>query len=113
MIDPGRLVSNGVWILGLALVLAAWSYACWWARQRGLRFRQVVNEPVFATPFGCGFALFCLGLALRGRSWWETAGWGVLTVLSLLLGFHSWRTSRQRARAGKDRAVGPDGSADV
>lgn len=95
MIDWWSAFRNGVWIVGLSVGLAAWSYARWWAHEHGVRFRHTLAEPLFLVPFSAGMALFSLGLALCGRRWWETAAWGVLTVLFGLHGMYSRRAGRR------------------
>ena len=95
MIDGWGLFRNALWIVGLAIGLATWSTARWWAHQQGLRPRQVLNRPLFVVPFCAGMALFSLGLALGSRRWWETAAWAVLTVLFVLQGAYSWLTGRR------------------
>ena len=98
MIDWWALLRNSLWILGLAGGVASWSYARWWAIERGLRFRQVVGEPLFIIPFSAAMALFSLGMAFCSRHWWETAIWAALTVLLLMRGVYSWLGSRQGGR---------------
>ena len=95
MIDWWGALRNSVWILGLAVGLAAWSYARWWAHEHRVRLRQVLSMPVFLVPFSAGMALFSLGLALCGRRWWEIAAWGVLAVLFGLRGVYAWRADRR------------------
>ncbi len=96
MISWWGLFRNALWIVGLAVGLAAWSYARWWAQQNRVRLRQVINMPLFVVPFSAGLALFSLGLALSGRRWWEIAAWAVLTVLCVGQGVYSWLTDRRR-----------------
>lgn len=96
MISWWGLFRNALWILGLAVGLAAWSYARWWAHQNRVRLRLVINMPLFVVPFSAGLALFSLGLALSGRHWWETAAWAMLAVLSVGQAVYSWLTGRRR-----------------
>lgn len=95
MIHWWGIFRNGFWVLGLAVGLAAWSYARWWSHEHGVRFRQMLNLRLFVVPFSAGMVLFSLGLALCGRRWWESAAWGVLTVLFGLQGVYSWRAGRR------------------
>jgi len=96
MIDGWGLLRHALWIVGLAIGLAAWSIARWRAHQQGVRTCQVLGNSLFVVPFCAGMALFSLGLTLGSRRGWETAAWAVLTVLFVLQGAHSWRASRQR-----------------
>ncbi|MDH7485541.1 MAG: hypothetical protein QHJ81_04610 [Anaerolineae bacterium] len=95
MIDGWGLIRNALWIVGLAIGLAAWSIARWRAHQQGLPPRQMLSMPPFIVPFCAGMALFSLGLALGSRRWWETAAWAVLTVLFILQGAYSQFASRR------------------
>ena len=92
MIDWWGLFRNSIWVLGLAVGLAAWSYARWWAHEHHVRLRQVLNMPLFVVPFSAGMALFSLGLALCGRRWWEIAAWSILTVLFISQGVYTLKT---------------------
>jgi hypothetical protein len=79
---PG-LIRDALWILGLSIALAAWSYAFWWVGAHGLPVRAVVGLPLFLIPFFAGLALFCAGLAWgMDRPWlralWIAAGLGCL-----------------------------------
>jgi hypothetical protein len=82
---PG-LLSAGLWILGLAGVLATLSYVDW---RRGLqrwRWGQVLALPRLLSPFYLSVTLFCTGMALSAITnpspvWWQIAAWSVLAIL--------------------------------
>lgn len=106
MLDWWLLVRGVLWIMGLALMVAVWSYARWWAGQRGLSLRRAVGLPLFAVPCCAGLALFSLGLALSARTWWETAAWAILAVLSLTQAAYSAHARRlQRFRRDQPHHV--------
>jgi hypothetical protein len=92
---PG-LISGALWILGLSIALAAWSYSSWWAASRGRPVREALGMRLFVVPFFAGLALFCAGLAwgadrLWGRALWIAAGLGCLwTVVG------AWRGAGSR-----------------
>jgi len=71
MIDFLSLAANALWILGLALILAALSWAYWIAAQENVRFR------VARALDG--------GLAATARTGWEHVLWGVLAGVWALL----------------------------
>ena len=91
MIDWWALLVNSLWILGLAVILSAFSYADWQAHRRGCRLRQVLARPGFGVSFSMGAVLFCLGLLLGGRSALERVAWAVLAVLSAVQAWQNWR----------------------
>ena len=80
MIDWFGVFHNALWIFGLAIVLAALSYADW--RRRlvvpPVSFRQALAEPGFQAAVSLGFTLFCAGLALGSAVWWQIAAWAAL-----------------------------------
>jgi len=95
MIDWWGVFRNTLWIVGLSIGLAAWSYAAWWAHAHHFRLRQALRMPLFIIPFSMGMALFSLGLALCGRKWWEVSVWGVLSILFGVQGAYTWHASHR------------------
>jgi hypothetical protein len=91
-IDWFGVFSNGLWILGLAIALAAVSYADWRRKlsQPRLTLRQALSHPSFQMAWSLGLLLFCAGLALTSALGWQTAAWGVLALAFLLLGGSAW-----------------------
>ena len=51
MIDPGALFAGSLWVLGLAIVLAAWSLAEYHARDTGARLGEILQSPAFQSAF--------------------------------------------------------------
>lgn len=96
-----RAVSAGaLWVLGFGMVLAAFSYASWWASSRrdqtGLR--RALSRPAFSVTFNLGLALACAGFAVAGREWWEHIAWSVLAVLFAIQGcYPGWKAWRRPA----------------
>jgi hypothetical protein len=87
-----RLVGfSALWILGLAVVLAALSYADYAAGQGRLRLRAVLARPHQQMAINAGLALFCLGLLGSARAWWESALWAVLAAAFAWQAWHAWR----------------------
>ena len=97
MIDWYGVFRNGLWIAGLAVILAAVSYADW---RRALQspkesMRHALGRPAFLTAFSIGMVLFCAGLALSGTVWWEIAAWALLGLLFAWQAAVTWRKSRR------------------
>jgi hypothetical protein len=86
---PGAVgfVAGSLWILGLALALAALSYADWLGKAQGWSVGTSLGRPGLQRTLGIACALFCAGLAVGGRAWWESVLWAglALTSGSLLL----------------------------
>ncbi|HRX03748.1 MAG: hypothetical protein KDI07_10985 [Anaerolineae bacterium] len=96
MIDWYGVFHNALWVAGLAIALASLSYMDWRRRTQEPRigFRVALGQPGFQTVFSLGMVLFCVGVALGGASWWQTAGWAILAVAFGWLAFTSWRKLR-------------------
>ena len=85
MIDFRSVAANALWILGLALILAALSWARWVAARENVRFRVALRYPGVARALDGGLMLFCAGLAATARTGWEQVLWGVLAAVWALL----------------------------
>ena len=81
MIDVWRVAANSLWILGLAVLLAALSWAYWAANVERIRFRAALGRPRLRQVVDLGLILFCAGLAVTGRAWWERVLWGLMAAL--------------------------------
>ena len=101
MIDWFGVFHNALWIFGLAIVLAALSYADWRRRlvvQR-VSFRQALAEPGFQAAVSLGFTLFCAGLALGSAVWWQIAAWVALGL------FFAWNGLTCLRRMTQNRSL--------
>jgi len=94
-LDWAGLAFNGLWVLGAAVILAAFSLACYEAHRQGERLRVRLAAPGFQLSLLVGLALISLGVALIGPRWWERVLWGVLCAMStwqLWAVWREWRT---------------------
>jgi hypothetical protein len=100
MIDWYFVFSNSLWIFGLSVVLAAFSYHHWLAGERGRRLRQQFREPGWILPFAAGMFLTSVGLGmLESARWWERIIWLALAVSFAWLGWwDGWRPLRRKAK---------------
>ncbi len=98
-IDWFGVFYNGLWIFGLAVALAAVSYADWRRRlsQPRLSLRQALGQPTFQAAWSLGLLLFCAGLALSGGPWWQTIAWTALALAFLFLGSSALLRARRGA----------------
>ena len=80
MIDIASVAANALWVLGLALLLAALSWARWLAQRDDARLRQVLRRSGLRRTIDLALLLFCAGLAATSRRWWERALWGLLAA---------------------------------
>jgi hypothetical protein len=91
MIDWWRLGSNLLWVVGLAIVLAAFSMAHYRARTGPVRLRQILRGAAFQFPFCIGMILVGLGLALSGQEWWEKLVGGLVALAFVVEALRLWR----------------------
>lgn len=111
MIDWFGVFRNALWIFGLALALAAFSYADWWRRVQVPRqsLGRALEGSWFRVAFSLGLALFCAGLALGGGPWWMVALWAGLGLLFLGQGVAALVAARRQAGSKKMAAPGDNG----
>ena len=77
MIDVRFVIAHGLWILGAAVALAAFSYYDWWARAQGRRRRDVFRTARgWRMSLAGGLLLVASGfLLMEGARWWERGVW--------------------------------------
>ncbi len=95
LIDWPGVARNALWIIGLSIVLAAWSHLRWWARRHGVRVRHAFDWPRFQVPFNAGLILFCSSLAWSSVHWWERGMWVFLGIASVWQMVATWLFARR------------------
>ena len=80
MIDVWGVFSNSLWILGLAVLLAVWSYASYEAGRRKQKVRHVTNELGYALALNAGMLLFLVGMATTEDRGWARGLWIVIAL---------------------------------
>jgi len=94
-LDVARLAVNALWIVGLAVILAAFSINQWRAQRHGLKLRGQLDTPAFQTPLTVGLVLVSLSLALQADVWWQQVLWAVFVVLFAV----QWWFDRKRVKS--------------
>lgn len=91
MIDWYRLAANGLWIGGLSIVVAAFSYHDWVARETGRRRRDLFTARSWRLPWTTGMCLTCVGWGLSQATrrfepwlWLALGGWFAWDMVRLL-----------------------------
>ena len=84
MIDVWAMLANGLWVAGVALLLAALSWAHWRASRERRPLRAELRRPDTGRALNAGMVFFCAGLAATGQRWWEWVLWGLLSLGFLL-----------------------------
>lgn len=97
MIDWAFVGVHSLWILGLAIVLAAFSYHDWLRQERRVPLKQQLREPGWRLPFYSGLLLVALSFVLmRGSAWWERTLWLVLGASFGWDAALAWRECRKQ-----------------
>ena len=109
MIDWFGVFYNALWIFGLAIVLAALSYADWRRRLAVQKesFRHALSEPGLQAAVSLGFTLFCAGLALGSAVWWQIAAWVALGLFFAWNGLTCLRRMTQNRRLEQQQKASP------
>lgn len=87
MISTASLLSNTLWVLGLAGVLATFSYMNWLRGAQQWSWTYTFSTPLFLTPLSLSLFVFSGGMASAGwfslstAPWWQLIAWSVLAVL--------------------------------
>lgn len=92
MIDWYFVFTHSLWILGLSIALAAFSYHDWLRKEFRRPLRQQLREPSCRFPLNIGFLLVAVALTLLESSrWWERALW---FLVGCSFGWRAWKAGR-------------------
>jgi hypothetical protein len=83
VIDWFSVAINSLWILGLSILLASFSYQYWLAAEVKRPLRAQLNTAPFLKSFWLSFSLIGAGLVGTSQAWWETGIWTFFTLLAL------------------------------
>lgn len=84
MIDWFGVFANFLWVLGLAIALAAFSYASWQASVTKEKTFTVLKQPNYLVVFSIAAIFFCAGLAATSDAIWEIAIWSIMGIVFLV-----------------------------
>lgn len=85
------VAANSLWIVGLAILLAAFSYHYDRAQRRQRSLREQLAEPSFATVAWLATVLIAAGLAATSTRLWETIIWILFAAISVANAVGAWR----------------------
>ena len=100
MIPWGGLLANGLWLLGLALLLATWSLAYDEGQRSGRRVGPVLRKRGYVRASIMGLLLFCAGLAATETRWWARLLWLLLGLAFAVEGLFTG--TRERRKRGDE-----------
>ncbi|HNT73593.1 MAG TPA: hypothetical protein PKH77_01100 [Anaerolineae bacterium] len=98
-IDLLGIFFNSLWIIGLAVLLATWSYAYYEAGKAKVKARNKFQEFGYALALDAGAALFIAGMATTEDRWWGRGLWIALGAVVLL---HAGQIIWARRRANQE-----------
>jgi len=99
VIDIWGVVFNSLWIFGLAILLAIWSFGRYAAHKSGVRTRDKLREPRYAIGIDVGLLLFIAGMVATEERLWGRLLWGALGIAVLVDGIR-YLTRGQSRDAG-------------
>lgn len=84
MINWQSVIFNSFWVVGLSIMLAAFSYHYWLAGDQNRRLRLQLGKPGFLKPMWLGVMFVGIGLAGTSEELWEMALWTAASLISLV-----------------------------
>ncbi|MEJ2748582.1 MAG: hypothetical protein P8183_11850 [Anaerolineae bacterium] len=94
VINWQSVIVNSFWILGLAILLAAFSYHYWLANEESRRLRDQLNQPTFQRLYWLSFVFVGIGLAGTSQKTWEMIVWIIFTLFSVVNTVGAYRSSK-------------------
>lgn len=91
------LIFHAFWILGLALLLAAFSYHYEQAHRLSHSLRQQLQRRSFTGAAWLSLTLIGVGVAGTSRQMWEAAVWILLTLYAAWQTLSIWLSREQTA----------------
>lgn len=79
VIDWRSVWTNGLWILGTAVLIGTFSYLYWLTQIESRSLSELSQKSPFAQLIWTGLTFVLLGLIFTSTRWWETAVWLLLT----------------------------------
>lgn len=89
------VLTNGLWLVGLAVLLAAFSYHYNEARQSERPLKRQLQQRSFALAAWVSLSLIGAGLAATSQQWWEAGIWILFTLYAVYNTVVAWRVGQQ------------------
>lgn len=94
LINWNSLISNTIWILALAWLLAVLSMSLWSAHENDRKLTQELDRPIRQIQLNLGGMLFSTGLALVSDQLWQMIvliALGIMFFVQLVLAVRAQR----------------------
>lgn len=103
MNDWYSVAVHALWIFGVALALAAFSYHNWLRLETGRSLREQLHDPAYRQWTSAGLALVAVSATLlRSSRWWERVLWAGLGIVFARRAFRIGPSRSPAAKAGND-----------
>jgi hypothetical protein len=80
MFDIWQIAAHALWIFGLAVLLAVWSFGYYEGQQSGESVLKILSQPNYDLAVIIGLVLFFAGLVGADGRIWAKIIWGVFIV---------------------------------
>ena len=97
-----QIISNFMWILGLAIILAAFSYHEFLAHLQKTKRQEIFKRDSFRKPCLLGLILVASGVSFSVQKLWLTAIFGVVAILLTILFVKLAKIQAAEKQEGKD-----------
>jgi hypothetical protein len=97
MINGWGVFSNSLWVLGLSVLLAAWSMSYYEAQRSDKKVLRILSEGGYSWAVTVGLVLFCVGLAATEERLWAQVLWGLLGAAFLVDQLLRWWNAKVTA----------------
>ena len=112
-IDVLSIFFNFLWIGGLAVLLATWSYAYYAARISKIKVRDKFETLPYALALDAGMLFFITGMLAIEDRWWAQGLWGILGIVISVDGIMRMRAEKQSAQDGASQEDDSQGAEDA
>ncbi|MBN1259928.1 MAG: hypothetical protein JXB35_04530 [Anaerolineae bacterium] len=96
MINSMTITGNILWVSGIALLLANWSWAYYEAQRLRAPFRTLRKQSPYPRVTLFGELLFASGLALSDARLWAKPLWGAIAIILMVFAIRDLRTRPAR-----------------
>lgn len=86
------ILTNGLWLVGLAVLLAAFSHHYDVARRTERPLKRQLQQNSFLRVAWPGVALIGAGLAATSQQVWEAGGWILFALYATYKTVRAWQT---------------------
>lgn len=93
MFDIWHIAAHTLWIFGLAVLLAAWSFGYYESQQTGEPVLSYLVKPNYDLAITLGFVLFFAGLAGADGRLFAKIIWAILGIAAVTLFIYHRRTA--------------------